>query len=288
MGISRLTEALLSPLRKISKPIATINESAKSLANGNYDVFFEGTGYSEINELSDTLNYAVSELSKTDKLQKELVSNISHDLRTPLTLISGYAEVMRDIPSENTPENLQIIIDETSRLSSLVNDLLDISKLKAGGQLDMDTFNLTELVREVMGRYTKLTERDGYTIEFVDAVDVYISADRARMLQVIYNFINNAVNYTGEDKRVVIRESIKDGYVRLSVADSGEGIPKEELPFIWDRYYRASSAHKRAAIGSGIGLSIVKEILILHGASFGVESELGVGSSFWFEMKISK
>ena len=221
--------------RKISKPIAKINESAKALAKGAYDISFDGSGYSEIKELSDTLNFAVSELSKTDKLQRELISNISHDLRTPLTLISGYAEVMRDIPSENTPENLQIIIDETSRLSSLVNDLLDISKLKAGGQLNMDNFNLTELIREVMGRYAKLTWHDGYTIEFDASEDVCIYADRARMLQVIYNFINNAVNYTGEDKKVTIRQIIADGEVKITVSDSGEGIPKEELPFIWDR-----------------------------------------------------
>ena len=108
------------------------------------------------------------------------------------------------------------------------------------------------------------------------------------ILQVLYNFINNAVNYTGEDKKVVIRQSVSDDTVRISVSDSGEGREREELPHIWDRYYRATSAHKRATIGSGIGLSIVKEILIRHGASFGVESELGVGSTFWFEMKISK
>ncbi len=274
--------------RKISKPIAKMNESAKALAKGNYDISFDGSGYSEISELGDTLNYAVSELSKTDKLQKELISNISHDLRTPLTLISGYAEVMRDIPSENTPENLQIIIDETSRLSSLVNDLLDISKIKAGtAGITVERFNLTELIREVMERYTKFVENDGYTIEFEDMGDVFITADRTRMLQVIYNFINNAINYTGEDKKITVREEVSDGYVKVTVNDSGEGIPKEELPNIWDRYYRSSSAHKRAAIGSGIGLSIVKEILVLHGAAFGVESELGVGSSFWFSMKIS-
>ncbi len=275
--------------RRISKPIVRMNESAKALAKGNYDVSFEGTGYSEIGELGDTLNFAVKELSKTDKLQKELISNISHDLRTPLTLISGYAEVMRDIPSENTPENLQIIIDETSRLNELVNDLLDISKLKAGTvQMDPERFNLTELVREVMKRYTKLTEKDGYGMDFECGEDVFVTADRTRMLQVIYNFINNAINYTGEDKKIVIRQSVSDGRVRIGVSDSGEGIPQEELPHIWERYYRSSTAHRRASVGSGIGLSIVKEILELHGAAFGVESVLGHGSTFWFELNVCK
>ena len=275
--------------RRISKPISKINDSAKMLANGNYDVHFDGTGFCEIDELNDTLNYAVSELSKTDKLQKELISNISHDLRTPLTLISGYAEVMRDIPSENTPENLQIIIDETSRLTALVNDLLDLSKIKAGTQqMNFERFNITELVREVMERYTKLVEKDGYAIDFESSEEVYVTADRTRMLQVIYNYVNNAINYTGDNKKVVISQTVSGGNVRISVTDSGEGIAEEELPYIWDRYYKSSKAHKRASVGSGIGLSIVKEILVLHGARFGVESSLGKGSTFWFEMKISE
>ncbi len=275
--------------RRISKPIAKINESAKALAAGNYDISFEGTGYSEINELNDTLNYAVRELSKTDKLQKELISNISHDLRTPLTLISGYAEVMRDIPSENTPENLQIIIDETSRLSALVSDLLDLSKIRSGAQqITMERFNLTELIREVMGRYTKLIEKDGYVIDLATLEDVYVCGDRIRMHQVIYNYVNNAINYTGEDKKVTITQTVRGDTVRVTVSDSGDGIPEDELPNIWDRYYRSSASHKRASVGSGIGLSIVKEILVLHGASFGVESRQGMGSSFWFEMKIEK
>ena len=275
--------------KRISGPISKINESAKMLAKGNYAVAFEGAGFSEMDELNSTLNYAVSELSKTDRLQKELISNISHDLRTPLTLISGYAEVMRDIPSENTPDNLQIIIDESSRLTSLVNDLLDLSKIQSGAtQMNYERFDLTALIREVMERYTRLTEKDGYTIEFDAAENVHVTADRTRMLQVVYNYVNNAINYTGEDKCVRISQSVKNDTVRISVSDSGEGIPENELPNIWDRYYRSEASHKRASVGSGIGLSIVKEILMLHGASFGVESRMGNGSTFWFELKVEK
>lgn len=130
--------------KKISKPIIKINNSAKQLALGNYDISFEGKGYLEVSELNETLNYAAKELSKTEKLRQELIANISHDLRTPLTLITGYAEVMRDLPGENSPENVQVIIDEAKRLSSLVNDVLDISKLQSGAQaLTITAFNLS-------------------------------------------------------------------------------------------------------------------------------------------------
>lgn len=276
--------------RRISGPIIRISKSAGELARGNYEADFSADGYREIAELSDTLSYAAAELSKTGKLQRELIANISHDLRTPLTMIIGYAEVMRDLPGENTPENVQIIIDEARRLSSLVNDVLDISKLQSGTQqLDITEFNLTETVREVIGRFSRLTEQDGYTIEFASDCEVMTSADRTRILQVIYNFINNAITHAGSDKTVIIKQSVKkpaDGSVRvrIEVTDHGEGIPEEALPNIWDRYYKVDKLHRRAQTGSGLGLSIVKHILDLHGARYGVDSREGVGSTFWFEL----
>ncbi len=269
----------------ISKPIAKINESAKELAKGNYSVRFDGKGYREISELSDTLSYAAEELSKVDVLQKELIANVSHDLRTPLTLIGGYTEMMRDLPSENTPENMQIIIDETARLSSLVTDLLDISKIRAGSKpMNPECFDITETVREAMVRYEKLIAAEGYRIALETDEDCQVIADRGMILQVIYNLIGNAINYAGEDKTVIVRQTVSKGRVRLAVSDHGKGISEEELPLIWDRYYRANEAHRRAVVGSGLGLSIVRGILELHGAEYGVESRIGEGSTFWFSL----
>ncbi len=275
--------------RRVSAPIVKINNSAKELAKGKYDTEFAVGTYREISELSDTLTYAASELSKTGALQRELIANISHDLRTPLTMITGYAEVMRDIPGENTPENLQIIIDEARRLSSLVNDVLDISKLQAGTvELAKSEFNLTQTVLEVIGRFSKFTEQDGWTIEFVHDCEVVVTADRARILQVIYNFINNAITHSGGERTVTVTQRIvpcgDKNAVRIEVADRGEGIAPEAIPNIWDRYYKVDKLHRRAATGSGLGLSIVKSILDLHEARYGVESELGCGSVFWFEL----
>lgn len=274
---------------KVTKPIAKISENAKTLAQGRYDVVFEGGGCKEIDELSATLSYASSELSKLEGLQNELISNISHDLRTPLTMINGYAEVMRDIPGENTPENVQVIIDETKRLSSLVNNLLDVSRAQQNAKvLNKEVFSLTELLMQTVARFEKLNECKGYNFTLDAKENVFVCADREKISQVIYNLIGNAVNYTGEDKRVIITQTTANAVVRIDVYDTGDGIEAEKLPQIWQRYYRADSYHKRSELGMGIGLSIVKDILDAHKAAFGVNSKLGQGSDFWFKLHVVK
>lgn len=274
---------------KISKPIAKTNEGAKELARQNYHVHFEAEGCKEICELSETLNVAASELSTVDNLRRELIANISHDLRTPLTMISGYAEVMRDIPGENTPENLQVVIDESRRLSELVTDLLDLSKLEAQNvPLNIEAFCLTDCIREIFTRYAKLISQQNFVLEFASDEDVWVSGDKLRLSQVIYNLINNAINYAGDDKTVIVRQIVNDDKVRIEVEDHGKGIDKEDLQYIWDRYYRVDKEHRSTVIGSGLGLSIVKNVLLLHKARFGVRSALGKGSTFWFELEASE
>jgi signal transduction histidine kinase len=273
--------------KRISKPIIKINTSAKELAKGNYDTTFHGHGYLEIAELNDTLNYAAKELSKVESLRRELIANISHDLRTPLTMITGYGEVMRDLPGENTPENVQIIIDEAKRLTTLVNDILDISQFQSGTQkLTLEKFNLTQSIREILQRYTKLTEQGGYKLMFISNEDVWVKADPVKISQVVYNLVNNAITYTGADKMITIVQSRNGDSVKIEIVDTGEGIEADMLPLIWDRYYKVDKAHKQAAIGTGLGLSIVKTILEMHSAKYGVISKIGQGSVFWFELKI--
>lgn len=273
--------------RSISKSIIRVNDSAKELAAGNFEVTFEGKDYKEIGQLSDTLNYAARELAKTESLQRELLANVSHDLRTPLTMIIAYSEVMRDLPGENTPENVQVVIEEAQRLTNLVNDMLDVSKLQAGVlQLEKRVYNLTDSINGVMERYVKLKEQDQYQIQFLSKEQVFVCADEYKIFQVLYNLINNAINYTGEDKKVVVEQIVKDGKVRIEVRDTGAGIPEEELDNVWERYYKVDKVHKRAIQGTGLGLSICKNILKLHQAEYGVESRQGRGSTFWFELEI--
>ena len=289
---------------RISKPIRDMSREADKLALGDYNVNFDGGNCTETANLSGTLNRAAYELSKLDKMQKDLIANVSHDLRTPLTMIAGYTEAMRDLPGEATPENMQIVIDETNRLTSLVSDMLEVSRYQGGTQtLKCTRFNFTAVIRTTLERYAKLREHDGYTIRFEADRDIWVEADEGRILQVLYNLINNAVNYTGEDKTVVIRqtlvspstdavetasangEAIPMPEVQLDVIDTGVGIPSEELPLVWERYYKVHDFHKRANMGTGLGLSIVKNILLLHGAAFGVNSRVGEGSDFWFRLK---
>ena len=260
--------------RNISRPIVKLNDAALELARGKFDTEFSGKGYREIEELSDTLNYTARELGKANEFQRELLANVSHDLRTPLTMIGGYAEVMRDIPGENTPENVQVIIDETKRLTAFVNNILDLSKLQSGFEtLKYDAVCITDMLESIRTRYFNLTKNDGYTVEIQADDDAYVRCDEAKISQAFYNLMDNAVNHTGEDKTVVIRQIVTDKKVRIEISDSGEGIAPEELPYIWDRYYRAKkTAHKRAVVGSGIGLSIVKAIMESMGQEYGVSS----------------
>lgn len=271
--------------RKISKPIVNINESAKLLAQGNYNVEFKGKGYSEITELTNTLNYAAHELSQVENLRRELIANISHDLRTPLTMIKGYSEIMIDIPGENNEQNARMIMDEADRLATLVSSLLDLSKLQSGVQtLDLSIYNLTQSIRDIFNRYSKLREQDGYNIEFHTDKEVFINADEVKINQVIYNLINNAINYAGDDKTVIVSQIVDNNFVTIQITDHGDGIDEEKIKYIWDRYYKIDKNHKRAVIGTGLGLSIVKSILEMHNAEYGVVSKKGKGSTFWFKL----
>lgn len=209
--------------RRIARPLAAINQSAKKLGEGDYAIRFEGAGTREAAELAQTLNYAAGELSKVDELRRELLANVSHDLRTPLTMIEGYAEVMPGPCRGEHPENVQIIIDETQRLTNLVNDLLDLSKLEAGVvPLDKTRFNLTDSIRRTLQRYDKLAD---YRFPFYADRDVFVTADELRISQVVYNLVNNAITYAGADKTITLRQTVGDGMVRISVTDTGEGIP---------------------------------------------------------------
>lgn len=273
---------------QVVKPITSLTKSASNLAKGNFDTEFEAKGFVEIEELADTLNYAAVELSKIDDYQKDLMMNVSHDLKTPLTLISGYSEMMRDFPSERTEENLQIIIDESKRLNGLVNDILSLTRMDIDAQKwELESYNLTENIKEIVYRIEKFVEELNIKIIFNYEEEVNIMANMEQMNKVIYNYISNAINYVGEDKIVIIEQIVKNDFVKISVIDHGKGIPKEELPNVWQRYYKAKN-HIRASIGSGLGLSIVRGVLEKHGFEYGVNSEENIGSEFWFKANIDK
>lgn len=277
--------------KKIARPIVKITESAEEFAKGNYDVKFEGKGYEEVQELSNVLNHAGQEVKKVTDLRRDLIANVSHDLRTPLTMVKAYAEMIRDLSGDNPQkraEHIQVIIDEADRLTYLVNDILELSKLEsANAELSLSEFLISEKMEDVLSRYQILIERDGYNIQYYKDEDRICLADESKIEQVLYNLINNAVNYCGEDKVVVIRQINKKDSVRIEVIDHGKGISKELMPLVFDRYYRDKKV-ARDKVGTGIGLSIVKGVLTSHKFPFGVSSEEGKGSMFWFEITNTK
>ena len=286
LTVSAVISFLLA--RHIAGPIERISSKARKMAKGEMALDFTEKSYQEIEELSEVLNQTTDELSKIERLQKELIANISHDLRTPLTMIVGYAEVMRDIEGENTPENIQVIIDEATRLSSLVNDLLEISRIQGGrAERKDEQFDLSLMAEETVERYRRLKENSGFTFEFETSGACLVIADRTKILQVLCNLLNNAINYSDTDRRVRVSLGVRENMARLEVIDHGMGISPENLDNVWQRYYRSESSHRRSIAGSGLGLSIVREILDLHGARYGVSSSLGEGSVFWFELPLA-
>ena len=274
--------------KRISKPIEKMNKNALKLANGNYNFKFDNNSkISEIDELANTLNYAKNELEHTDELRRDLLANVSHDLKTPLTMIKGYAEMIRDLNYDNEEKrnaNLNVIIEESERLNVLVEDILTLSKIQANKDtINKEEFDLVALINNIIKRYSIYKETEGYIFEVNTPKEVIINADKKKIEQVIYNLINNAINYTGKDNRVIINV-IKNKKVRVEIKDTGKGIKEEDLPHIWEKYYHSKKKHKRNVIGTGIGLSIVKTILESHNFKYGVISKLNKGTTFYFEI----
>ena len=274
--------------RRLMRPITDVSGNARQVADGIKDISFEKSGYTEIDRLSDNLSLTAAQLAETEELKNELIANVSHDLKTPLTLIRSYAEMIRDLSGDNKEkrtDHCNVIISEADRLTALVCDLVDLSKLNSdANQLRLSDFDLGECVEETMKSFASLTD-------FVFDVDIdknaIVFADRNKIRQVVYNLVGNAVNYSGEDKYVRVSVKRTGGSVRTDVIDHGCGIASEDIDKVWDRYYRTNRGHKREIKGSGLGLSIVKGILTAHNARFGVESTYGEGSDFYFTMTCS-
>ncbi len=289
-GLSSLISYFIA--KSLTKPIIKLNENVKELKKNNYDIVFdENTGVEELNELSQNLNLTTKELAKTQELRRELMANVSHDLKTPLTMIKAYAEAARDLNynnKEKQTENLNIIIEETERLNILVNDILDLSKLESNiEKFEKETINITELIESIIKRFD--IYKDKYQFQFNKIENTYIKADKKRIEQVIYNLIINAINYTGEDKRIYINmKKLETSEIRIEVQDFGPGIEKKDINLIWDKYFKIDKKYKRNKVGTGLGLSIVKNILVGHNFKYGVESKKNKGTTFYFIAPIIK
>ena len=278
--------------RRIAEPILKINQSAKKLADKSDKVKFTcETEVYELKELSETLNNTAKELNKTEELRREFLANVSHDLKTPLTMIEAYAASARDLNYNNKKKrerDLNIIIDEAERLNMLVNDILLLSKIESKTtKLNLEDINIKKEIETILERFA-IYKNDGYIFEFNETEDYVITADKQGIERVIYNLINNAINYTGENKKVKITFEKNQDILTINIIDTGKGIEEEDKKLVWNKYFRINKRHRRTTVGTGLGLSIVKEILEEHKFEYGIKSKLNKGSCFYFKCKIKE
>lgn len=274
--------------KKLSEPILDITKRARTLGSGEA-VKFPKYNVTEVDELATVLTNAQDEMLKTDELRRDLMANVSHDLKTPLTMIKAYAEMERDISykdEKKRTETCNIIMDESDRLNVLVNDILTLSRMQANAdEMNITSFDLVEEINTIIKRYEIIKETENYHFILDLPKKAMVEADQKKLNQVIYNLINNAINYTGKDKTVTIRvKRAKDSYL-VQIIDTGKGIKQEEIPFIWEKYYKNEKNHQRNIVGTGLGLSIVKNILEHHHFEYGVESQVDHGTTFYFYVK---
>lgn len=272
---------------RISQPIVKMKNEANKLAQGDYNAKFETNSFSEINDLASTLDDATEKLSKVNDLRKDLVANVSHDIKTPLTMIKAYAEMIKDISGDDPTkrnEHLDVILKETEYLDKLVGDMSELSKLQSGViEINRDNFDLKDCVDKVVLLLKQALYEKKIKLK-LDLQESFVYADEIKISQVIYNFLSNAIKYSDDKSRITIRLKNDEEKTRLEVIDNGSGISQEALPYIWDRYYKVDKNFNRSVNSTGLGLAIAKAILEAHKASYGVESEQGKGSTFWFEI----
>ena len=273
--------------RRITKPIVQMKKEANKLAEGDYNASFKANSYSEINDLANTLDDATMKLSKVDELRKDLVANVSHDIKTPLTVIQSYAEMIKDISGDDPikrQEHLDVILKETDYLNRLVSDMQEYSKMQAGLiELNKSNFDLKGCINSVIVLLNKLIKDKKIKLK-KNLVDVVVYADEMKISQVIYNFLSNAIKHSLEGSKIEIKMVNTEDYVRVEVKDYGDGISEEALPYIWDRYYKIDKSFNRTQNSTGLGLAIAKAILEAHKAKYGVESKINEGSTFYFEL----
>ena len=272
----------------ICGPILKMKKEANKLANGDYSASFDTDSFEEINDLAIALNDASQKLGEMDELRKDLVANISHDIKTPLTMIKAYSEMILDISGDDKvkrEEHLNVILKEVDYLDRLVADMRELSKMQAGqGRLKRTNFDLMDVVKNVVVLYKNLL--DQHHIKLVmDLKPAIIWADEIKITQVVTNYISNAIKHSKEDGLIEIRIINNEDSIRFEVEDHGEGIAKEDLPYVWDRYFKIDKGFARNINSTGLGLAIVRAILEAHKAKYGVTSEVGVGSIFYFEFK---
>ena len=271
--------------KKFTRPIQILKNAAHEIASGNLNVKINYKEEDELGELAKSMNTMVKQLSITDKFRKDLIANISHDLKTPLGLIRGYSEMLLDYYGEDKEKRekyLNTVIKETERMSKLVDDVLQLSKLQSGMvEVKEETIDLEKLIFEILDIFEiQILEKN---IEVrLENLKVKVVADREMIKRAIINIISNAIASMENGGTLSITAELQDKDVLIKISDTGCGIPEKDLEHIFDRFYKGNKS------GTGLGLAIVKEILTLHQSDFGIRSKEGEGTTFYFTLKAGK
>ncbi len=273
-------------------PIRKITSATEAYANGNFRYELQIDNDDEIGYLANSLSYMASEVAKSEDNKKRLVANISHDFRSPLTSIRGYLEAMIDgtIPSDQSEKYLRIVLNEAERLTKLTNSLLTLNNLNTKDMiLERKDFEINQVIRDTASSFEGTCKAKHIAIELLLTGELmFVNADSVKIQQVLYNLLDNAIKFSHNDSIIRIETVEKKNRLWVSVKDSGIGIPKQSLTYIWDRFYKTDISRGKDKKGTGLGLSITKEIIHSHGENIHVMSTEGVGTEFTFTLLKSK
>lgn len=272
----------------ISRPLISMKNAALDIAAGHFDTKVAIKSQDELGQLADAINFMSSQLAKLDQLRRDIIANVSHELRTPLSLIRGYSEALKDGLIEDSKmqkQYLDIVLDETGRLQKLVNDLLDLSQLESGAMpINPQPFSITQLITEVCSRFEPTANKEQIELSAQTDGEIIVVADEGRIEQVLYNLVQNALNHTPPEGRVAVSAQRHDSKAFIQVSDTGHGISPEDLPHIFDKFYKGRNSRK----GTGLGLAIARGIIAAHGSELTVQSELNKGTAFSFYLPLYK
>ncbi|MEG0356672.1 MAG: ATP-binding protein [Christensenellaceae bacterium] len=290
-GISAALGIILTYVfsKNMLKPLAVVNIGAKQLAKGNFDIYLQVSSKDEIGQLADTFNSLAKELKKYEISRESLVANVSHELRSPLTSIQGLVQATLDgtIPPEEVSHYLGVVLDESKRLNMLINDLLDLAKIESGQfPMQIKKIEINELIRRTLITFESKIDAKNLKVDIQFAQEnQLVYADKNRLMQVLQNLFENAIKFAPENGELNVYTTATKASIFVNINNSGDVIPKEELPYLFERFYKIDKSHSRKKEGTGIGLSIVKNILKEHGQKIWVRSDAQSGTTFTFTLK---
>lgn len=268
--------------RQLASPLVKITKTAHKMREGNLEIRSEiDTSTMEIQELSDSINYLAETLQRQEMLRKRLTSDMAHEIRTPITTLKTHAEALIDGVWEPTKERLEIFYEELERLSKLVDNLRNLSKLEQINlQLNKSNFNLTEELEKVIDTFRPLFERNNFALESKVEPGIFVSMDKDKLKQIMHNLLSNASKYLNEDGKAVVSLNQENDKIVLKVSDNGAGILEKDLPYIFERFYRSDISRNKSTGGTGIGLTITKALVEAHGGKIEVNSKFNEGTTF--------